>query len=482
MPRRTRGFKWDNRLKKQYVSGTEITYGGTGGSITSTETPPSNPQPGDTWFDTSTGSFYIYYDDGGSQQWVGVGGRIGATGPAGTSSSSGGSSTGGSSLSTGDTAPLNPSDGDLWFDTTGLTTYVYYNDGGSGQWVSAMPSGVSNSGGGSSTPAIDSDSTVNESPMILTEPPTAHTLNRDGTTSTVTMLAEDPEGFGITYGIAYKNSGNTRPAQLAADTTVDANGVYTFTPTTTSSNEGSFTARLSATDGVSITTRTVDFSLSFIQSMFEPAGTTLLLGVSFDSGNTSVTGTYTITPSGTLSFSSDGSGVANTEYATGWDNNINFLQIDDLSAADSGQNKTYIAWYKGTQTATTPTNYSPGVPIFGDPRTSVWTGFGVNGGVIYAAGSGTAYSGTTSIADDSWHMLAWTYSSTNDVNAFVDGTQEITNADLSGGVGNNRVDHIGTGYAYTGIVAPTALDNIQIFDGVLTQSQIQEIYNKAVGA
>jgi len=82
MPR-VRGFKWDNRLKKQYVNGTEITYGGTGGSITSTDTPPSAPAAGDTWFDTSSGALYIYYDDGSSQQWVGVGGKVGAQGPQG---------------------------------------------------------------------------------------------------------------------------------------------------------------------------------------------------------------------------------------------------------------------------------------------------------------------------------------------------------------------------------------------------------------
>ena len=340
---------------------------------------------------------------------------------------------------------------------------------------------VGSGGGGSSTPAINGDGTVNEPPMVLTEPSSTHALNNDGSTSTVTMLAEDPDGGSITYGIAYKNSGNTRPTQLAADTTVDANGVYTFTPSSTSTDAGTFTARLSATDGTSVITRFVDFSLDFLVSMFEPAGTTLLLGVSFDNSNTSVTGTYTVTPQGTLTFSSDGSGVAETEYATGWNNNINYLQINDLSAADSGQNKTFIAWYKGTQTSvSTPTNYSPGVPIFGDSRTSVWTGFGIDGGVIYAAGSGTAYTGTTTVTDNNWHMLAWTYSSSNLVNAFVDGTQEITGADVSGGVGNNRVDQIGSGYAYTGVTAPTALDNIQIFDGILTQSQIQEIYNKGI--
>ena len=104
-----------------------------------------------------------------------------------------------------------------------------------------------------------------ESPVITTEPPTAvQNLNTDGSTSTVTMVAQDPEGFDITYGIAYKTANNARPAQLSADTTINqSTGVFTFTPTTNSSNAGSFRARLSASDGARITTRFVDFSIAF---------------------------------------------------------------------------------------------------------------------------------------------------------------------------------------------------------------------------
>ncbi len=36
-----------------------------------------------------------------------------------------------------DTAPTSPSSGDMWFNTTNLKLYVYYNDGTSAQWVEA---------------------------------------------------------------------------------------------------------------------------------------------------------------------------------------------------------------------------------------------------------------------------------------------------------------------------------------------------------
>jgi hypothetical protein len=41
------------------------------------------------------------------------------------------------------TAPSNPAEGDLWFDSTALDLYIYYNDGDSTQWV-----GVGGGGGG----------------------------------------------------------------------------------------------------------------------------------------------------------------------------------------------------------------------------------------------------------------------------------------------------------------------------------------------
>lgn len=46
---------------------------------------------------------------------------------------------GGASVTTSDTAPTNPADGDLWYDSAGGRLYCYYEDGDSGQWVDAAP-------------------------------------------------------------------------------------------------------------------------------------------------------------------------------------------------------------------------------------------------------------------------------------------------------------------------------------------------------
>ncbi len=46
------------------------------------------------------------------------------------------------SASTGTNAPSNPSSGDLWFDPSSLTTYIYYSDGNSSQWIPANSVGA----------------------------------------------------------------------------------------------------------------------------------------------------------------------------------------------------------------------------------------------------------------------------------------------------------------------------------------------------
>ena len=103
-----------------------------------------------------------------------------------------------------------------------------------------------------------------ESPVILTDPPATHDLDAGGSTTSISMSAQDPEGFDIIYGIAYKTANNARPTQLGADTTINqSTGTYTFTPSTNTAHSGTFRARLSASDGANVTTRFVDVELDF---------------------------------------------------------------------------------------------------------------------------------------------------------------------------------------------------------------------------
>ena len=105
---------------------------------------------------------------------------------------------------------------------------------------------------------------VDESPVIITEPPSTVTLDGNGSNSTITMLATDPEGFDITYGIAYKNAGSNLPSQLLQAPVINqSNGQYTFVPSSNTDLAGAFRARLSASDGARTTVRFVDFTLAF---------------------------------------------------------------------------------------------------------------------------------------------------------------------------------------------------------------------------
>ena len=215
-------------------------------TVTSSDTAPSNPNTGDLWYRTDDSTLYVYYNDGSSSQWVGVSGPTGPAGPAGTNGADGADGADGSSvISYANFAAFpttNNTAGDFGFAQDTKALYMW--DGTAWEVVA---------------------SGNDETPVITTEPPTTEqALNSDGSTSTVTMVAQDPEGFDITYGIAYKTASNARPLQLSADTTINqSTGVFTFTPTTTEANEGTFRARLSASDGARITTRFVDFSLSF---------------------------------------------------------------------------------------------------------------------------------------------------------------------------------------------------------------------------
>ena len=110
---------------------------------------------------------------------------------------------------------------------------------------------------------------TDESPIVTTEPPTSHALNSNGSTSTVTMVAEDPEGFDVTYGIAYPTASNALPNQLATATSINqSTGVFTFDPSTNSSHAGDVRVRLSASDGVSTTTRFCTLSLGFFGGVY----------------------------------------------------------------------------------------------------------------------------------------------------------------------------------------------------------------------
>ena len=217
-----------------------------------------------------------------------------------------GSGGGGSSVTVSDTAPTSPSDGDMWYNSLSLKMFVYYNDGSSSQWVPASPqqAGVAGADGaagadGSATSyanlaAFPSSGNTNgdmgfatdtkavyvwdgtewdrvytgsqTTPTFTTDPPASLLLNTDGSNSVVTVAATDAEGFPISYEFDGFSGANTYsesslPPQITSLT--KSNGAFTFTPSTSQSNSGSFTGRFKASDGLQTTAKSTLFQLSF---------------------------------------------------------------------------------------------------------------------------------------------------------------------------------------------------------------------------
>ena len=94
-------------------------------------------------------------------------------------------------------------------------------------------------------------------PEFTTSPAASYDLATDGTATTVTIAATDPEGFAVSY------SHDTSPTNQAQATITQSGGTFTIPPSTTQSDEGTFTARFKAFDGVRTNSASSTFSLEF---------------------------------------------------------------------------------------------------------------------------------------------------------------------------------------------------------------------------
>ena len=100
------------------------------------DNPPPNPSNGDMWWCTKGndggyyggGRLYIYYrDDNGVDNWIDGSPNVGGSG-------TGGGSYSGPTITSGSTAPLNPDQNDLWYNTTEGILKIYNN----GSWEDSV--------------------------------------------------------------------------------------------------------------------------------------------------------------------------------------------------------------------------------------------------------------------------------------------------------------------------------------------------------
>lgn len=169
-------------------------------------------------------------------------------------------------VTTGDTAPTSPSDGDLWYRTSDGRTYVYYNDGSSSQWVDANPN----------------------------LPPDPDTFDRSGTDVTL-VNSGDNVGIGATPAVKLDVNGEIRAStgilfgtDTAAANTLDDYEEGTWTPVYAGDTTAGTYTYTSQTGGYTkIGNRvTVDFKLLNITTSSVGSGDVRITGLPFTVGTT----------------------------------------------------------------------------------------------------------------------------------------------------------------------------------------------------
>jgi len=127
-----------------------------------------------------TGVYWSTVSGGG---YTGSQGSIGYTGSAG----SGG---GGSTVTISDTPPSSPSVGNMWWNSTLATMFIYYYDGNSYQWVEAVSTVTGYTGSSATANAISQSFTGNGSNTIYTL--NTSVLNQNNAIVTINGLVQAP--------------------------------------------------------------------------------------------------------------------------------------------------------------------------------------------------------------------------------------------------------------------------------------------------
>jgi hypothetical protein len=196
-------------------------------------------------------------------------------------------------------------------------------------------------------------SIVNTTPSI-SGVSTAYTLATDGTATTITVSATDPEGLPLTYSIVSDTSGNV--ATVTQGTGSNTNQ-WTITPTTNTANGGNFTLVFRASDGVNIASASSTFNLHFVLTIPDSQYTTALItsvgannavNNSFDDASTN---NHTITVNGNVTQTTF-SPYRDGGYSTYFDGSGDYLTVTGSQRLDFGTGNFCVElwWWAATVT------------------------------------------------------------------------------------------------------------------------------------
>jgi len=295
---------------------------------------------------------------------------------------------------------------------------------------------------------------INTNPSI-SGASSSYALATDGTATTVTITATDPEGIPITYSIASDTSGNI--ATVAQGTEANTN-VFTVTPSTNSANAGIFSLTFRASDGINIATAVSEFTLQF--SVENSNYTTALITSTGSNGATN--GTFVDSSSANKTVTNLNASQTNFSpyrhggYSTYFDGTGDYLEIDDGTWLTLGNgNFCFETWIYNT-VSTGSSQY-----IFGQGNSS-GTAAGVSVELYITASrtlSGGIYVGsqkyatsTGTIPTNTWTHVALVRNGTN-IQLYINGTKdgENTSAGTDSAVDQSTHFSIGRAGEYNGL-------------------------------
>jgi len=464
---------------------------------------------------------------------------------------------GGSSVTVSDTAPASPSDGDMWYNSLDLNLYVYYNDGTSSQWVQSAPqqagvagadstvAGPAGPAGGDGRAGVYADmaaliaktgmvagdqalvtalnkvfmytgtawylvaTMTNDSPTTITGVDGTYTLATDGTSTTITAVSTDPEGFALTWSYAVTTG------SLGSTATVSqADNVFTITPSTTEADAGTFSITFSVTDGATGAVSAVSaFTLAFIvtnsrYTALSVKATATGSNQTFDDASTS---NHTITASGDVTASTF-SPHRHGGYSAYFDGTGDYLTFPHSTSTAEWWNDDFTieAWVYYTS-FTESSEGRPHVLKHGavGSTTDYWS-FGAisNGTLLFYYWNGGAIAtcvSTSTLSLNTWHHITMCHDdSDNEINLYLDGvnvkTHTVSGTPQSSAsstmiIGNNTSSYF-TGYmsnlrvikgteVYTSNFTPptaplTAITNTKFLLGNLPYFKDQSTSNHAI--
>jgi|DEB0MinimDraft_10_1074344.scaffolds.fasta_scaffold03859_5 hypothetical protein len=298
--------------------------------------------------------------------------------------------------------PNSPSDGDTV--TSNGITYTYSSS--KTRWDGAAPSGSSTtvyatiddlplSGASTGDQAYVSGNNrlyiwngtgwynialINTTPSI-SGASSAYDLATDGTATTVTITATDPEGIPITYSIASDTSGNV--ATVTQGTGANSN-VFTVTPSTNTANAGTFSLTFRASDGVNIATAVSSFTLQFsvensnyTTALITSVGANNAVNNSIDDASTN---NHTITANGNVTQNTF-SPYRHGGYSTYHDGSGDYLTVSNQAAIALGSGDFCVECWTYLNSRD-------------NDRPGIWSNYGVGGfdasALALIAGHGTS--------------------------------------------------------------------------------------------